>query len=109
MCRGEAWASYKEAVEYDFILTYYIAGIKLLAWCFDRVLYDIFYEMQETVSTLVPSYKTNKYMNRDAKEIYRLLVELIEQPMTKQDIDQLMENVRKLKLWNYKETSNIFR
>lgn len=93
-----AWASYKEAVEYDFILTYYIAGIKLLAWRFDQVPYDIFYEMQETVRTLVPSYKINKYMKRDAKEIYRLLAELIEQPMTKQDIDQLMENVRRLKL-----------
>lgn len=93
-----AWMQYKDAVEYDFLLTYYIAGIKLLAHRFDKIPYDIFYEMQNTVRVLVPDYKENIFVIRDAKEIYKLLFELVEKSLSERDIDEILETVRKLKL-----------
>lgn len=93
-----AWKEYKEAVEYDFLLTYYIAGIKLLAHRFDAVLYEVFYEMQNTIRALIPEYKKNKYLNRDAGEMYKLLITLIDQPLKEADIDQVLEMARKVDL-----------
>lgn len=89
---------FPEAVEYDFLLTYYIAGIKMLAQRFDVVPYEVFYEMQKTVKLLVPDYKKNKYLNRDAKEVYKLLLGLVETSLSEQEIDMLLADVRKIKL-----------
>lgn len=96
--RRGAWARYKEGVEYDFLLTYYIAGIKLLAHRFDEVPYDVFYEMQNTVQLLVPNYKVNKYVQREVREIYILLFGLIEQSLERKKIDQMLATVREIHL-----------
>ena len=93
-----AWLHYTEGVEYDFLLTYYIAGIKLLAHRFDEVPYDVFYEMQNTVQTLIPNYRENKYVQRDAKEIYKLLFGLIDQKVEQKEIDQMLAIVRETML-----------
>lgn len=93
-----ALKKYPEAVKYDFLLTYYIAGMKMLALRFDETPYDMVYELQETTKQIVPDYRENKYVKRDAKEIYKLLFDLLDASLSKEDIDSVCNVIRSIHL-----------
>lgn len=96
--RRGALKKYPEAVKYDFLLTYYIAGMKMLALRFDETPYEMVYELQKTTKELVPDYRENKYVKRDAKEIYRLLFDLLDKELSREDIDNLCNVIRSIHL-----------
>jgi hypothetical protein len=51
--------------------------------------------MQENVKKLIPDYKDNPYIERDADELYRLLFQLIEEPLSEAEIDEICSVVRR--------------
>lgn len=96
--RLNALDRYGDALKFDFLMSFYIAGVKMLSLRYDEPPYDAFYEMQGIVRELVPDYRENPYLKGDVDELYLLLIGLIDQPLSHGQVDQVFEVARKMGL-----------
>jgi glycosyltransferase involved in cell wall biosynthesis len=87
---------YKQAIEFDFINSYYLTGIKMLFLRFDQVPYDKFLEMQNTILKLIPDYEQNIYLEKYVTPFYQILIELIDKKVSMEELELIAENFRKL-------------
>lgn len=87
---------YRQALEYDFITTYYFTVIKMLFLRFDEVPYDKFIELQSNMINLVPNYKQNQYIIKHTSQYYQILLELIDKSISKEELELVAVNFREI-------------
>ncbi len=72
---------FREALEFDFIMSYYMAGFKILALRFDEIPYDDFMKLKKGTLERVPDFEKNTYCESHITEIYKILLQLLKQPI----------------------------
>lgn len=87
---------YRQALEYDFIFSYYFTGIKLLFLRFDKVPFTKFLEIQNTIKKLIPEYKNNIYVEKYTPPLYQILLELIDKKISEEELELVAQNFRKI-------------
>lgn len=90
---------YREALEFDFIMSYYMAGFKILALRFDEIPYDDFMRLKKGTLERVPDFEKNTYCHSHITEIYKILLQLLKHPIGAAEllqIQQAFKNYHKL-------------
>lgn len=87
---------YKEAVEYDFISTYFLGGLKMLFLRFTESKYNEFVIARNTVLELIPLYAKNKYLDKYTDEKYKVLLDLLYLDINEDDFSKVKELFLKL-------------
>lgn len=82
---------YRQALEFDFIMTFYFTGFKIFCLRFDRILYDDFMVLKEETLRRVPDYRNNPYCHTHIPDFYRHLLTLLHNPVTQKDLEQLQQ------------------
>lgn len=81
--------SYREALEFDFIMSFYFTAMKIFCLRFDRILYEDFMELKRETLKRVPDFQHNSYCRTHIPSFYRQLLILLRTPVTQQDLDQV--------------------
>lgn len=68
---------YREVLEFDFIMSYYMAGFKILALRFDEIPYEDFLQLKKGTLERVPDFDKNPYCQSHITEIYKILLQLL--------------------------------
>ncbi len=90
---------YREALEFDFIMSYYMAGFKILALRFDEIPYNDFIQLKKGTLERVPDFEKNTYCHSHITEIYKILLQLLNHPIGAAEllqIQQAFKNYHKL-------------
>lgn len=87
---------HKWALEYYFLIYYYLTGMKIMFLRFDEFPCEMFFQIQKDFKELMPDYKDNPYIKSGygIEEVGRLWMRLIDIPMDEQ---QLMDIVNQMK------------
>ncbi len=83
---------HREALEFDFIMSFYMAGFKILALRFDEIPFDDFMKLKKGTLERVPDFENNKYCQSHITEIYRLLLQLLKLPVSHQQLIQIQKS-----------------
>lgn len=89
---------HRESLEYDFIVTNYIMGMKMLIYRYDNIPYDKILQLMNDTKQLIPDYINNTYVKRDAPEMYQLLVSLLDQSLSLEDLQEVCTLIRNIGL-----------
>ncbi len=79
------------ALEFDFLMSYYMAGFKVLALRFDEIPYDDFMKLKSGTLERIPDFINNPYCQTHIPEIYRLLLTLLSQPITPEQLSEVQQ------------------
>lgn len=82
---------YREALEFDFIMTYYMAGFKILALRFDEIPYEDFMKLKTETLERVPDFEHNTYCHSHITEIYKILLQLLKHPIGPAELVQIQQ------------------
>ncbi len=97
------WEKYKQtgffdkfpaAVEYDFIKTFYLAGMKMLFLRFDKPSYDLFLLLKNETKKTVPAYKENPYLKGAFTEVYNIMLDMLETPIDENEFYQIAKAMK---------------
>ena len=97
------WEKYKQtgffdkfpaAVEYDFIKTFYLAGMKMLFLRFDKPSYDLFLLLKNETKKTVPAYKENPYLKGAFAEVYNIMLDMLETPIDENEFYQIAKAMK---------------
>ena len=83
--KRELLKDYQKEAELNFLIYYYLDGIKMMALCYTDLKYQKFQELCQTVQNVIPNYKENLYINEILSELDQLQIALIDQNITKED------------------------
>lgn len=92
------WESYQQrgipealrsAIEFDFIVTFYFTGIKILCLRFDSFQYDDFMQLKKGILERIPDFRSNPYLKTNTPDFYKPLLTLLEHPITQEDLTQI--------------------
>ena len=86
---------FEEVLEYDYVMGYYIAGLKLLALRYSGNCIPMIRKMQKHIRTLFPNVQKNPYIPTCAAEIYQLAIEMIAVNTSDEELTQMFEAVKK--------------
>ena len=92
--KRELLKDYQKEAELNFLIYYYLDGIKMMALCYTDLKYQKFQELCQTVQNVIPNYKENLYINEILSELDQLQIALIDQNITKEDFAQLINVLR---------------
>ncbi len=81
----------KDAIEFDFLMTFYFTGIKILCMRFDTFAYDDFMQLKEGILKRIPNYHNNPYIHSHVPAFYKPLLTLLDHPVTQQDLNQVQQ------------------
>jgi len=82
---------FRAALEFDFLMTFYMSGMKMLALRFDRIPFDDFMELKKGTLERIPHYKNNPYCQSHISDFYKLLLPLLECSVTPDDLSQIQQ------------------
>ncbi len=82
---------YREALEFDYIMSHYMAGFKILALRFDHIPYEDFLLLKNETLERVPDFEKNTYCHSHITEIYRILLQLLKHPIGPNELAQIQQ------------------
>lgn len=88
---------YKDAIEMDFIKSFYMYGLRILAYRFDEPDYQVFLYMIDVMHQLVPDWKNNKYIHHMAP-FFRSLLNITDLNPSEEDFNNVMQIIRESKI-----------
>lgn len=92
--RRGALERYPREMELNFLIYYYLGGLKMLALRHTDLKYGEYQKMCETVRQTVPEYKTNPYLTQVLDDMQQLEIALIEQDISQKEFAQVLELLR---------------
>ena len=92
--RRGALERYPREMELNFLIYYYLGGMKMLALRYTELKYGEYQKMCETVRQTVPEYKTNPYLTQVLDDMQQLEIALIEQDISREQFARVMELLR---------------
>lgn len=75
-------SQYKDALEFDFLMTFYFAAFKILCLRYDQIPYEDFAELKRSTLERVPDYKQNPYCRTRIPDLYQIVLKLLDFPVT---------------------------
>lgn len=87
------FAQYRKEEEYLFLLRCYLVSMKMMCLRFTKVPYEFFLQLKEETLKRVPNYHANPYIKAYTTEIYKLLLRLLDLPISEQDLDKICSSV----------------
>ncbi len=82
---------FREALEFDFLMTFFMSGMKVFALRFDQIPFDDFMELKRGTLERVPHFKTNPYCQSHISDFYKLMLPLLEYHVTPSDLDKVQQ------------------
>lgn len=92
--RRGALERYPREMELNFLIYYYLGGLKMLALRYSDLKYEEFRKMCETVRKTVPEYRTNPYLSQVLDDMKQLQIALIDKDISKEEFAQMMSLLR---------------
>lgn len=92
--RRGAMETYPREMELNFLIYYYLGGLKMLALRYTDLKYDKYCQMCETVRKTVPDYKNNPYLTQVLSDMQQLQVALIDQDISREEFAQVVRLLR---------------
>lgn len=86
---------YRKETELNFLIHYYLNGIKMLAVCYSELKYQEFLEICQRVREVIPNYKDNPYIKEILPQMEQLELEFIEQNISREEFAQMMNLLRR--------------
>lgn len=92
--RRGALEKYPREMELNFLIYYYLGGLKMLALRYTDLKYKEFQEMCRVVMQTVPEYKTNPYLVQVLDAMQQLQIALIDQNISIGEFAQVVDMIR---------------
>ncbi len=77
---------YRQELEYQFLTLCYLGAMKMISLRFTQIPYDFFLTLKEETLKIVPDYHGNPYIKDYITEMNQLLLQLLDLPISKQDL-----------------------
>lgn len=77
-------------MELNFLVYFYLNGIKMMAICYSDVKYREFQEICKVVLKTIPNYKDNPYIPQILSDMEQLQISLIDKNITKEEFSQVV-------------------
>ena len=99
------WEEYKnrgaldrcgKALEFDYLMNYYILGMKMLSLRYTRFPCERFYQMQSDILRKIPDWSQNPYIQTHTTEFQRLQFELLGNQLNEEELELLAGNIRQI-------------
>ena len=81
---------YFEEMELNFLIYYYLGGVRMLILRYEDLKYEVFQEMCRVVQKTIPYYKKNPYLKEVLSEIDQLQIALIDQNISREEFVQVI-------------------
>ena len=85
---------YRLETELNFLVHYYLNGLKMMALCYSELKYQEFQEICQRVREIVPRYRENPYITEILSEMEQLEIALIGQDISQEEFGQVMRLLR---------------
>ena len=85
---------FKAELEYQFLSLCYLAAIKMMILRLADVPYDFFLQLKEETNKRVSDYHTNPYVKELVTDLNKLLLELLDMPITEPEFKEICNNLR---------------
>lgn len=85
---------YRKETELNFIIHYYLNGLKMMALCYSELKYGEFKVICQRVREIVPQYRENPYIKEILSEMEQLEIALIGQDISQEEFAQVMKLLR---------------
>lgn len=92
--KRRAVEQYPREMEINFLIYYYLGGLKMLALRYSDLKYEEFQKMCETVKSTVPNYKTNPYIPKVLDSMKQLQIALIDKNISEEEFAQVINMLR---------------
>lgn len=92
--RRGALDRFPREMELNFLIYYYLGGLKMLALRYTDLKYEEYQEMCRTVMCTVPEYKTNPYLTQVLDDVQQLQIALIDQNISREEFAQVVNLLR---------------
>lgn len=86
---------YPREIELNFLIYYYLGGLKVLALRYTDLKYKEYRLMCKTVMDMVPEYKDNPYLAQVLDDMQRLQISLIDQDISEEEFAQVVDLLRR--------------
>ena len=84
------------AVKYDFVKSYYLAGLKMLMLRYTEPSYETFLHMKQRVWELTGDYRKNPYLKDAFQPVYQELLRLLDTEVSEEDFAQVVRAVKRI-------------
>lgn len=84
---------YRKEMEYQFLKMCYLHAVTIISLRLTKVPYDFFLELKEETLKRIPAYHANPYIKNYATKVDQMLLRLLDQPISAQDL-KLMESAQ---------------
>lgn len=92
--RRGALEKFPREMELNFLIYYYLGGLKMLALRYTGLKYEEYQEMCRTVMQIVPEYKSNPYLAQVLDDMQQLQIALIDQDISREEFAQVVNLIR---------------
>lgn len=92
--RRGALDKYPREMELNFLIYYYLGGLKMLALRYSDLKYQEYQDMCRTVMQTVPEYKTNPYLGQVLDNMQQLEIALMDQDISREEFAQVVNLLR---------------
>ena len=93
--RRGGFERYREAEEFDYLLSYFIPGLKILSLRYTTFPYQQFYELQADIRERIPNWRQNQYLKTNATDFQKMQLELIDLEVSHAELDEVAKITRK--------------
>lgn len=85
---------YRKEMEFQFLTLGYLAAMKAISLRLANAPYDFFLELKEETIKHVPNYHANPYIKDYVTEFNQMLLQLLELPISEQDLNVVCNTIR---------------
>ncbi len=92
----DAYSRFPLAVQYDFVKSYYLAGLKMLLLRYTNPSYETFLKIRNRTKEVAGNYKENPYLQNAFSQVYEILLDLLDNDITEKEFHQLARMVKQI-------------
>ena len=86
--RRGAFFFFFQALEFDYLMNYYVMGVKMLSLRFSSFPCDLFREMKKDINIKFPDWRKNHYIDLNTTEFQKLLLNFLSVDMSEDEMEQ---------------------
>lgn len=88
-------SKYQKELELNFLVHYFLNGIRMLAICYKHPTLDQFQTICDGVKTTIPDYQSNPYIQDVLDDMCQLQIALIDKNISESEFDSLIALLQK--------------
>ena len=83
-----------EALQFDYLMNYFLIGMKLLSLRFTTFPYEQFQKMRDDIYEKMPDWYENRYIKTNTTEFQKLQFEMLKHDLNRKELDQFVAVTR---------------